>query len=255
MPQLQQFLLALTFYTRLPGPQNQDYTKLPQATIYLPLVGWVVGAVTALSFYLANLLWQQVIAVIIALIVGVFLTGAFHEDGFADVCDGFGGGWGKQRIMEIMKDSFIGVYAVIGLIFIFLLKISILSTLPTTTVPFVLFSGHSISRLFPLLLMQRYNYVRESDSKAAVAVYKPARLQLILATIVALIPLLLLPLICLLSIIPLLLGNVFLGRYFYRHIGGYTGDCLGASQQLTETIFYLTKVSGFKNRVNILINI
>ena len=240
MPQLQQFLLALTFYTRLPGPQNQDYTKLPQATIYLPLVGWVVGAVTALSFYLANLLWQQVIAVIIALIVGVFLTGAFHEDGFADVCDGFGGGWGKQRIMEIMKDSFIGVYAVIGLIFIFLLKISILSTLPTTTVPFVLFSGHSISRLFPLLLMQRYNYVRESDSKAAVAVYNPARLQLILATIVALIPLLLLPLICLLSIIPLLLGNVFLGRYFYRHIGGYTGDCLGASQQLTETIFYLS---------------
>ena len=240
MPQLQQFLLALTFYTRLPGPQNQDYTKLPQATIYLPLVGWVVGALTALSFYLANLLWQQVIAVIIALIVGIFLTGAFHEDGFADVCDGFGGGWGKQRIMEIMKDSFIGVYAVIGLIFIFLLKISILSTLPTTTVPFVLFSGHSISRLFPLLLMQRYNYVRESDSKAAVAVYKAARRQLILVTIVALIPLLLLPLICLLSIIPLLLGNVFLGRYFYRHIGGYTGDCLGASQQLTETIFYLS---------------
>ena len=240
MPQLQQFLLALTFYTRLPGPQNQDYTKLPQATIYLPLVGWVVGALTALSFYLANLLWQQVIAVIIALIVGIFLTGAFHEDGFADVCDGFGGGWGKQRIMEIMKDSFIGVYAVIGLIFIFLLKISILSTLPTTTVPFVLFSAHSISRLFPLLLMQRYNYVRESDSKAAVAVYKAARRQLILATIVALIPLLLLPLICLLSIIPLLLGNVFLGRYFYRHIGGYTGDCLGASQQLTETIFYLS---------------
>ena len=240
MPQPQQFLLALTFYTRLPGPQNQDYTKLPQATIYLPLVGWVVGAVTALSFYLANLFWQQEIAVILALIVGIFLTGAFHEDGFADVCDGFGGGWGKQRIMEIMKDSFIGVYAVIGLIFIFLLKISILSTLPTTTVPFVLFSGHSISRLFPLLLMQRYTYVRESDSKAAVAVYKPARQQLILATIVALIPLFLLPLICLLSIIPLLLGNVFLGRYFYRHIGGYTGDCLGASQQLTETIFYLS---------------
>ena len=240
MTQLQQFLLALTFYTRLPGPQNQDYTKLPQATIYLPLVGWVVGAVTALSFYLANLLWQQVIAVILALIVGIFLTGAFHEDGFADVCDGFGGGWGKQRIMEIMKDSFIGVYAVIGLIFILLLKISILSTLPTTTVPFVLFSGHSISRLFPLLLMQRYNYVRETDSKAAVAVYKPARRQLILATIFALIPLLLLPLTCLLSIIPLLLGNVFLGRYFYRHIGGYTGDCLGASQQLTEIVFYLS---------------
>ena len=240
MPQLQQFLLALTFYTRLPGPQNQDYTKLPQATIYLPLVGWVVGAVTALSFYLANLLWPQVIAVIIALIVGILLTGAFHEDGFADVCDGFGGGWGKQRILEIMKDSFIGVYAVIGLIFIFLLKISILTNLPATIVPLILLSGHSISRLFPLLMMQRYSYARVSDSKAAVAVYKPDQQQLVIPILVALMPFLLLPLICMSTIILLLVVNVFLGRYFYRYIGGYTGDCLGASQQITETVYYLS---------------
>src|SRR5664279_1834817 len=95
MPQLKLFLLALSFYTRLPGPQSQDYTKLPQAVLYLPLVGWLVGGITALSFYLADLLWPQATAVILALIVGIFLTGAFHEDGFADVCDGFGGGWGK----------------------------------------------------------------------------------------------------------------------------------------------------------------
>ena len=240
MFQLQQFLLALTFYTRLPGPQLQDYTKLPQATVYLPFVGWLVGCITALSFYLANLLWPQVIAVILALIVGVLLTGAFHEDGFADVCDGFGGGWGKQRIMEIMKDSFIGVYGVTGLIFLFLLKISLLSTLSSTAVPLVLLSGHSISRLSPLLLMQRYNYARENDSKAAAAVYKPGLQQLCVATLVALIPLLFLPLVCLLAIIPLLAVNGYLGHYFYRYIGGYTGDCLGASQQISETVFYLS---------------
>jgi adenosylcobinamide-GDP ribazoletransferase len=240
MLQLQQFLLALTFYTRLPGPQSQDYTKLPEATVYLPLVGWLIGSITALSFYLANLLWPQVIAAIMALIVGIFLTGAFHEDGFADVCDGFGGGWGKQRIMEIMKDSFIGVYGVTGLILLFSLKISLLSTLSPLIVPLVLLSGHSISRLSPLLMMQRYNYARENDSKAAGAVYKPSLRQLLVATLVALMPLFFLPWLCLLAIIPLLAVNGYLGHYFYRYIGGYTGDCLGASQQISETVFYLS---------------
>jgi adenosylcobinamide-GDP ribazoletransferase len=240
MLQLQQFLLALTFYTRLPGPQSQDYTKLPEATVYLPLVGWLIGSITALSFYLANLLWPQVIAAIMALIVGVFLTGAFHEDGFADVCDGFGGGWGKQRIMEIMKDSFIGVYGVTGLILLFSLKISLLSTLSPNIVPLVLLSGHSISRLSPLLMMQRYNYARKNDSKAAGAVYKPSLRQLLVATLVAVMPLFFLPWLCLLAIIPLLAVNGYLGHYFYRYIGGYTGDCLGASQQISETVFYLS---------------
>jgi adenosylcobinamide-GDP ribazoletransferase len=240
MLQLQQFLLALTFYTRLPGPQSQDYTKLPEATVYLPLVGWLIGSITALSFYLANLLWPQVIAAIMALIVGVFLTGAFHEDGFADVCDGFGGGWGKQRIMEIMKDSFIGVYGVTGLILLFSLKISLLSTLSPIIVPLVLLCGHSISRLSPLLMMQRYNYARKNDSKAAGAVYKPSLRQLLVATLVAVMPLFFLPWLCLLAIIPLLVVNGYLGHYFYRYIGGYTGDCLGASQQISETVFYLS---------------
>ncbi|MFI3199329.1 MAG: adenosylcobinamide-GDP ribazoletransferase [Methylococcaceae bacterium] len=240
MPQLKQFFLALSFYTRLPGPKSQDYTKLPQATVYLPLVGWLVGSITALSFYLADLLWPQVTAVILALMAGVFLTGAFHEDGFADVCDGFGGGWGKQRILEIMKDSYIGVYGVVGLLLLFLLKISLLGSLLTTVVPWVLLAGHSISRLPPLLLMQRYDYVRNNDSKAAVAVYKPNGQQLLIATLTALLPLTLLPLVCVLAIIPVFAINWYVGRYFYCYIGGYTGDCLGASQQISETVFYLS---------------
>ncbi|MEI6069741.1 MAG: adenosylcobinamide-GDP ribazoletransferase [Methylococcaceae bacterium] len=240
MPQLKQFFLALSFYTRLPGPKSQDYTKLPQATVYLPLVGWLVGGITALSFYLADLLWPQVTAVILALIVGIFLTGAFHEDGFADVCDGFGGGWGKQRILEIMKDSYIGVYGVVGLLLLFLLKISLLDSLLATAVPWVLLAGHSISRLSPLLLMQRYDYARNNDSKAAVAVYKPNGQQLLIATLTALLPLTLLPPVCALAIIPVFAVNGYVGRYFYRYIGGYTGDCLGASQQISEVVFYLS---------------
>ena len=240
MSHLNLFLLALGFYTRIPCPQTLDYKQLPQATVYLPLVGWLVGGITAVSFYLADVLWPQTTAVIVALITGIFLTGAFHEDGFADVCDGFGGGWGKQRILEIMKDSCIGVYGVLGLVLIFLLKISVLGSMLTAAVPMVLWTGHSISRLPPLLLMQRYDYARDNDSKASGAVYNPKRQELAVATVIALLPLALLPPVCVLAIVPVLVVNGYVGRYFHRYIGGYTGDCLGASQQIAETVFYLS---------------
>ena len=240
MPYLKLFLLALGFYTRVPCPQTLDYKQLPQATVYLPLIGWLVGGITALSFYLADLLWPQVTAVILALIAGIFLTGAFHEDGFADVCDGFGGGWGKERILEIMKDSCIGVYGVLGLMLIFLLKISLLGSMLAAAVPWVLLAGHSISRLMPLLLMRCYDYARNNDSKAAGAVYKPDLQELAVAAALASVPLALLPALCMLAIIPVLGVNWYLGCFFHRTIGGYTGDCLGASQQIAETVFYLS---------------
>jgi adenosylcobinamide-GDP ribazoletransferase len=240
MPKLKQFLLALSFYTRLPGPKSQDYTTLPQAVLYLPLVGWVVGGVTAACFCLADLLWPQETSVTLAFIIAVFLTGAFHEDGFADVCDGFGGGWGKHRILEIMKDSSTGVYGVLGLLLLFWLKINLLGDMLPAAVSWLILAGNSISRFPPLLLMQRYNYVRNNDSKSAAAVYQPNSQELAVAAITALLPLMLLPALCLLAVFPVLAVNRYLGRYFYRHIGGYTGDCLGASQQIAETVFYLS---------------
>lgn len=240
MPHLKSFLLALSFYTRLPHPQTLDYKLLPQAAVYLPLVGWLVGGIAALVFYLADLLWPQATAVILALIGGILMTGALHEDGFADVCDGFGGGMNRQRILEIMKDSHIGVYGFIGLLSILLLKISVLVEMPAAAVPLILLVGHSISRLSPLLLMHAYTYAREHHSKASAAVYKPNLQELAFAAVIAILPLALLPGLSVLVIIPVLLATVLLGRYFYRHIGGYTGDCLGASQQIAETVFYLS---------------
>jgi adenosylcobinamide-GDP ribazoletransferase len=236
----QLFLLAVSFYTRLPHPQALDYQQLPRAAVYLPLIGWLIGGVAALSFYLADLVWPQVTAVILALITGILITGALHEDGFADVCDGFGGGMDKQRILEIMKDSHIGVYGVLGLSLMLLLKISVLIALPAAAVPLVLLAGHSFSRLSPLLLMRRYNYARGNDSKSSGAVYKPNLQELAFAAVFALLPLVLLPTLFALAIIPVLLATLLLGHYFYRRIGGYTGDCLGASQQVAETIFYLS---------------
>jgi adenosylcobinamide-GDP ribazoletransferase len=240
MPHLKPFLLALSFYTRLHYTKLLDYRQLPQAAVYLPLIGWLVGGACALVFFLADFIWPQATAVILALISGILLTGGLHEDGFADVCDGFGGGMDKQRILDIMKDSHIGVYGVLGLLLMLSLKISVLTSMPATAVPLVLLAGHSLSRLSPLLLMQGYNYARLQPSKASGAVYKPDFMELIFPAVIALLPLALLPVICALAIIPVLLANALLGRYFDRHIGGYTGDCLGASQQVAETIFYLS---------------
>ncbi|WP_241674586.1 adenosylcobinamide-GDP ribazoletransferase [Candidatus Methylobacter oryzae] len=225
---------------RLPHPQSLDYSQLPRAVICLPLVGWLVGAAAALSFYLADLAWPQTTAAILALVAGILMTGALHEDGFADVCDGFGGGMNKQRILAIMKDSHIGVYGVLGLLLMLSLKISALTAIPAAAVPLALIAGHSLSRLSPLWLMWRYNYARDNDSKASGAVYKPNLQELAFATVIALLPLALLPMLCALAIIPVLLAILLLGHYFYRHIGGYTGDCLGASQQVAETVFYLS---------------
>ncbi|WP_404360153.1 adenosylcobinamide-GDP ribazoletransferase [Methylotuvimicrobium sp. KM1] len=239
MPSLHDFLLAVGFYTRLPCPAKLDYQRLSFACTYLPLIGWLVGGFSASVFWIALQVWPQDIAVVIALIAGILLTGAFHEDGFADVCDGFGGGYDKQRILDIMKDSQIGVYGVLGLLLLLLLKFRLLAGLPMNEVPIALLAGHSLSRWFPLYLMFRYDYARTQPSKSSGAVFKPDAKTLLLAGIPAILPLLLLPPSALTALIPMALITLGLGRYFHRHIGGYTGDCLGASQQITETVFYL----------------
>jgi adenosylcobinamide-GDP ribazoletransferase len=115
-----------------------------------------------------------------------------------------------------------------------------LSNLPTALVPWVLLAAHSVSRFLPLLLMYNYNYSRTEDCKAAGAVYAPNIMELLFSAVLASLPLFLLPVLSCLAIMPILLVNYWLGRYFYRHIGGYTGDCLGTSQQTAEVIFYLS---------------
>jgi adenosylcobinamide-GDP ribazoletransferase len=236
----ERFWLALGFYTRLPCPQNLDYRQLPQAAVFLPMVGWLVGALSGAAFYLAALLWPPTVAAVIALIAGIWITGAFHEDGFADVCDGFGGGYGKERILAIMKDSAIGVYGTLGLMLLLLLKIGLLGSLPVQIVPWVLLAGHSVSRLMPLLLMRRHAYARTENSKSGGAMFMPAFADLAVAAGMALLPFVFLPSGCLLGVLPAVLATLWLGRYFNRHIGGYTGDCLGACQQVAETVFYLS---------------
>lgn len=240
------------FYTRIPCPKNinHDPDYLNKATRYFPFIGWIVGSISFLTFYLSSLFLSTETAVLLAIIASILTTGAFHEDGFADVCDGFGGGWTKEKILLIMKDSAIGAYGAIGLVLLFLLKFKLLAesvSLFTNNIflIFLLFiSAHSLSRLAAISIIFTHEYSRDdASSKSKPIAKKHSWKEITGSFFFGLIPLLVFSYFqykFLLAIIPVFIMRYFLARYFQKWIDGYTGDCLGATQQVCEVIYYLS---------------
>lgn len=246
------------FYTRIPCPKNIDHNPdyLNKASRYFPLIGWIVGGICFGMYYLASIVFSVEIALILSMIAGILTTGAFHEDGFADVCDGFGGGWTKEKILFIMKDSAIGAYGAIGLVLLFLLKFQSLIQLMNTiqNIQFTIFllfiSGHSISRLSAISIVFTHQYSREdSSSKSKPIAQNFSWKEVIGASFFGLLPLVVLSFFqweLLLALIPVFIARFFLARYFQKWIDGYTGDCLGATQQVCEVVFYLSIIAIWK---------
>jgi len=256
--ELRIFFTAVMFLTRIRVPESTDHSPdyLQQAPRYFPLVGWIVGAISALFYLLGARYISIEIGILASMIAGLFVTGAFHEDGFADVCDGFGGGWTKEKILEIMKDSRIGAFGAIGLIAVLSSKFLLLSQLPAFTpelgrggsifyncryIILGIIGAHSLSRLMPVLVMQvsEYTGVADRSKSGAMTGRRLSAWGLIPACVLALAPFVFLPWQYLLILLPVLYATYELNRYFKRWIGGYTGDCLGAIQQVTEIVFYL----------------
>lgn len=255
------FFTALMFYTRIPCPATIDHHPdyLNKASRYFPLIGWIVGSVSFAAYYLSAFVFSNEIAVVLSMIAGILVTGAFHEDGFADVCDGFGGGWTKEKILLIMKDSAIGAYGAIGMVLLFLLKFQvILNSLFTLDVNlqsaiynlFLFISAHALSRLAAVSIVFTHEYSREdATSKSKPIAQNYTWREVIGAFFFGLIPLLVLSYFqwqLFLAVIPVFVTRYFLARYFQKWIGGYTGDCLGATQQVCEVIFYLSIIAIWK---------
>lgn len=250
------FFTSLMFYTRIPCPKNIDHNPdyLNKATRYFPLIGWIVGSISFLAFYISSLFLSTESAVILAIIASILTTGAFHEDGFADVCDGFGGGWTKEKILLIMKDSAIGAYGAIGLVLLFLLKFKLLSESVllfqindsiTVFQIFLLFiSAHALSRLAAISIIFTHEYSRDDATSKSKPIAKSNTWKEVFgAFFFGLIPLLALSYFkyqFLLALIPVFITRYFLARYFKKWIDGYTGDCLGATQQVCEVVYYLS---------------
>ncbi len=246
------FLTAILFFTRIPCPKwvNHSAEILNKSNRYFSLVGIIVGAISASIYLAAKFIFTEEIAIILSMVASVWTTGAFHEDGFADTCDGFGGGWTKEKILIIMKDSRLGTFGVIGLFSILILKFSSLNTLSNLNinVPLLLISGHAISRFTATLLLYTHAYVRDIDSSKI----KPTTTQmstksLLISAFFGMAPLFF---FCnywvFLSLLPLCITYLYLASFFKKWIGGQTGDCAGALQQVAEVVFYLSLITLWK---------
>ena len=246
--QLNLFLTALMFYTRIPVPKTLAYSpeRLNRSTRYFPLVGWIVGGVGAAVFLGLNVVLPVALAVFLSMMATILLTGAFHEDGFADFCDGFGGAYTREKIFTIMKDSRIGTYGTIGLIGMLGTKFLALQALPVYLIPFSMIAAHAFSRVMPVVIIFTSHYSREDELSKTKPIGKRGRnSDLLLAVFFGLLPAALFPWQLMALVLPISLLFTFLfKKYTERKIGGYTGDCLGALQQLIELVFYLCLLGG-----------
>ena len=231
------------FYTRFPVSEIKGWSEvmLNKSTRYFPLIGMLVGVVTAFSFFAASQVFPVSLSLVLAMAVSVLFTGAFHEDGFADFCDGFGGGHTKERILEIMKDSRIGTYGTIGLMLMLGTKYASLLQIDEARTPFILIAGNAFSRVFPVLLIYTADYARlDATSKTKPVGKADSVFSLIFAAATGSSLLVFLQWHEIIIAIVLLMVVFLLFRmYIIKRLEGYTGDVLGALQQISEVLFYL----------------
>ncbi len=231
------------FYTRFPVSEIKGWSEvmLNKSTRYFPLIGMLVGVVTAFSFFAASQVFPVSLSLVLAMAVSVLFTGAFHEDGFADFCDGFGGGHTKERILEIMKDSRIGTYGTIGLMLMLGTKYASLLQIDEARTPFILIAGNAFSRVFPVLLIYTADYARlDATSKTKPVGKADSVFSLIFALATGSSLLVFLQWHEIIITVVLLTVVFLLFRmYIIKRLEGYTGDVLGALQQISEVLFYL----------------
>lgn len=245
--QWQLFLVALAFFTRIPIPINTPFSteRLNHANRYFGVIGLIVGVICSLIYLLFILLFPPTIAIGIAMISGILITGAFHEDGLADVFDGFGGGWTVESKLNIMKDSRLGTYGASALVMALGLKWITLVSLADINLYLPIYAFiviHCISRVAAASLIFSYPYVRaDQDSKVKPLANQQSLLDIGILLTTGVLVLSILPLSLALSC---LITTIFVrqscGYWFNHQLGGYTGDCLGATQQLAEITGYLT---------------
>jgi len=235
---------AIQFLTRFPVPRATAISEaqLGKAAALFPLVGLIVGGCAALVFLLALAALPLSAAVLCSIIIATVITNAFHEDGLADSFDGFGGGWTKERTLEIMHDSRIGTYGALALIFLVLGKLTFLSVLPQQQVWRWLIVAHTAARWTTLPLCAWLPYAR-TEGQGKLVARQVGAIEIVIGTVTLLLALFLIPKMA--AVVALTVSGLITclsGLYFRRRIQGVTGDCLGAANQLTEVGLYLTAV-------------
>ena len=248
--QLNLFYLALSFFTRLPVPKSMHYSEalLNKANRYFSLVGLVTGGLLALSYACFSTFLPTNIAILLTMAISLLLTGAFHEDGLADMADGIGGAFAIEKRLIIMKDSRIGTYGAVTLVIALLLKFTLLINIAEQDSNHLLLAivlAEVLSRAVAGSLISSMPYVSDIEqSKSKPLAQAQSISELALLILIGITPLIFYSgeVIFTLLIVLVLFRSLF-KRWLMAKIGGFTGDCLGAGQQLSELLIYLTLVS------------
>lgn len=232
---------AVMLFTRIPlwrlvRVEKEHYAD---ALLYWPMVGFLTGATTWIVFWATSGILPLLPACVLAVLARLLLTGALHEDGLADFFDGFGGGRDKSSILRIMKDSHIGTYGILGLIAYFLLYVSILNSFYTSYLAGIIIGADVCSKLGTAVMINSLPYARSEEESKVKVLYRQIHLyEFAIVAAVCLIVLWLLE-TPFLALIPSLLIIIGMRQYLRNKIGGYTGDCCGATVLMAELFFYL----------------
>lgn len=248
---MRRIIATLSFFTRIPFWRLTDvpveYYK--RVVPLWPLAGYLTGGFMLVVFLLALQVLPFNVSIVLALVSRILLTGALHEDGFADFCDGFGGGTSRERTLEIMKDSHIGTYGVLALVIYFLLMYNVWSALFSTATPLffvIIICADTFSKFCSSHIIDFLPYAREEKDSKSKLIYLPMCFRDMFANVI----LGLTPCIVLCTLLPALISAIVLaciGAVFActfmiclmrRTLKGYTGDCCGATFIVTEIVFY-----------------
>lgn len=259
MNALRHFLLALQFFTRIPVTGRlaawvgYSPAKLNAAAGHFPGVGWVVGALGAAVLWGAGWRWGgsplgALVAAVLCTAATVWMTGAFHEDGLADTADGLGGDVSRERALAIMKDSRIGSYGTVALVLALLLKVTLLALLVQRgagQAAILLLAAQVLSRAAPLAVMRALPYVSEAQQAKSKPLADSVSNASLLSGALWSIPALALvwqaqgTINFGISLACWLLALVAMLRLLRRRLQGFTGDTLGATQQVCELALFL----------------
>lgn len=247
---MKRLLAALMFFTRLPfwriAEVPAEYFK--RVVPLWPLAGWLTGGIMAGVLWICAQFFPLAVAWILAILSRLLVTGCLHEDGLADFCDGFGGGTTREKVLSIMKDSHIGTYGVIGLIGYFLLLIQA-SHIELSILWKMVIVGDTWSKMCAAHIIHVLPYSRKAEEAKILTVYdRMTTREWTICIISGLFPVVfLLPYELYLALLAPMAVTALLILLMKHRIGGYTGDCCGATFLLSELSFYLICLSIIHN--------
>lgn len=240
---MKRFLITLQFMTRIPINKSFDVTRLDYAkgTIYFPIVGLIVGSIVSLIMQLLIGIFSPVLTALVGVITHVFITGGIHLDGFSDTCDGIFSGRGREKILEIMKDSRLGTFGGVGLIILLLTRGALYyevlnASFIKNSLMIVLISSIA-ARGIVMFFSYKRRYARENEGLGDLFIGKVTIKELLINQVILISIIILIDYKFLVVYLLTLLIMLLVRRYIESILNGVTGDILGFSIELSEIIF------------------